>query len=58
MNYHEYAQNFGARGVPIVRFDWEWIGKHKSQRLYGISRMKAESLAERFGGVARHSRDA
>ena len=33
--------------------DWEWIGPHPSQRMFGITRDRAEDYARRHGGVAR-----
>lgn len=32
--------------------DWQWIGPHLSQRLFGITRERAEAYALRHGGVA------
>lgn len=32
--------------------DWQWIGVHISQRLFGISEIRAKDYAARFGGVA------
>lgn len=33
--------------------DWEWIGQHLSQRMFGISEKRAKDYANRFGGIAR-----
>jgi len=33
--------------------DWEWIGPHMSQRMFGITRERAEAYAARHGGTAR-----
>ena len=33
--------------------DWEWIGPHLSQRMFGITRERAEAYAARHGGTAR-----
>ncbi len=33
--------------------DWEWIGPHMSQRMFGITRERAEAYAQRHGGIAR-----
>ena len=33
--------------------DWQWIGPHMSQRMFGITRTRAEQYAERHGGTAR-----
>lgn len=31
---------------------WQWIGPHMSQRMFGITRTRAEDYAARFGGAA------
>ena len=36
----------------ITRADWQWIGPHMSQRMFGITRERAEAYAARHGGVA------
>ena len=33
--------------------DWQWIGPHASQRMFGITRERAEAYATRHGGEAR-----
>lgn len=33
--------------------DWQWIGRHMSQRMFGITEARAKEYAERFGGEAR-----
>lgn len=33
--------------------DWEWIGPHMSQRMFGISEVRAKEYAEKHGGTAR-----
>jgi len=33
--------------------DWQWEGKWMSQRMYGITRERAEEMAKRHGGVAK-----
>jgi hypothetical protein len=33
--------------------DWQWIGKHLSQRMFGISQKRAQEYASRFGGEAK-----
>ena len=33
--------------------NWEWIGPHMSQRMFGIPRERAEEYAARYGGAAR-----
>lgn len=36
-------------GVPQ---NWQWIGPHMSQRMFGISRERAEKYAAKHGGKA------
>lgn len=31
---------------------WQWIGRHMSQRHFGITRERAEALASVYGGKA------
>lgn len=33
--------------------DWQWIGPHMSQRMFGISEQRAKDYAKRHGGEAR-----
>lgn len=35
--------------------DWEWVGAHMSQRMFGITERRATEYAERFGGTARRT---
>lgn len=37
----------------IGRADWQWIGPHMSQRMFGITRERAEQYARSHGGEAR-----
>lgn len=37
--------------------DWQWIGPHMSQRMFGISEERAKAYAERHGGEARKMPD-
>jgi hypothetical protein len=32
--------------------NWQWVGKHISQRMFGISEKRAKEYAARHGGVA------
>ncbi len=32
--------------------DWQWIGKHMSQRMFGITEVRAITYAAIYGGVA------
>jgi len=33
--------------------DWQWVGPHLSQRMFGITEQRARAYAERHGGEAR-----
>lgn len=33
--------------------DWQWIGPHMSQRMFGITETRAKAFAKRHGGEAR-----
>jgi hypothetical protein len=33
--------------------NWQWIGPHMSQRMFGISEQRAKAYAERHGGEAK-----
>lgn len=33
--------------------DWEWVGVHMSQRMFGITEKRARGFAARHGGSAR-----
>jgi len=33
--------------------DWQWIGSHMSQRMFGITEKRAKEYAARHGGEAR-----
>jgi hypothetical protein len=33
--------------------NWQWIGKHMSQRMFGITEKRAREYAETYGGVAK-----
>lgn len=37
-------------GTPL---NWQWIGKHMSQRMFGISEQRARDYAARHGGEAK-----
>jgi hypothetical protein len=32
--------------------NWQWVGAHMSQRMFGISERRARAYAERHGGIA------
>lgn len=33
--------------------DWQWVGAHLSQRMFGITEQRARDYASRHGGEAR-----
>lgn len=33
--------------------DWQWIGQHMSQRMFGITEKRAKDYAEKHGGEAK-----
>lgn len=33
--------------------NWQWIGQHMSQRMFGITQERAEAYAKRHGGEAK-----
>jgi hypothetical protein len=33
--------------------DWEWVGEHASQRMFGITERRAKDYERRLGGTAR-----
>lgn len=37
--------------------DWQWIGPYMSQRMFGITRTRAEAYAARHGGEAKRMTD-
>jgi hypothetical protein len=41
-----------AAQMQLAPTDWEWIGPHLSQRMYGITESRAKAYAARFGGIA------
>ena len=60
MTEHELA-NFRAiaeaMAGPEPR-DWQWLGPHMSQRMFGLTRARAEAYAARHGGEARKMEEA
>jgi glucuronate isomerase len=38
--------------VMIGTADWQWVGPHMSQRMFGITRERAEAYAAAHGGRA------
>ena len=41
-----------AEAMQTEPTDWQWIGPHLSQRMFGITETRAKAYAERHGGVA------
>lgn len=41
-----------AEQMQTAPTDWQWIGPHLSQRMFGITRERAEAFAARHGGTA------
>ena len=37
--------------------DWQWVGPHMSQRMFGITEARAKQYAERHGGAATKMED-
>jgi hypothetical protein len=37
--------------------DWQWIGPHMSQRMFGITEKRAKAYATTHGGIARRMED-
>lgn len=37
--------------------DWQWIGEHMSQRMFGITEERAKRYAKRYGGIASRTTD-
>jgi len=59
MNYAqlEYFRAISA-AMQTEPTDWQWIGPHLSQRMFGITRTRAEAYATRHGGKATRMEDA
>lgn len=41
-----------AAAMQTKPADWQWIGPHMSQRMFGITQERAEAFAARHGGKA------
>lgn len=41
-----------AAAMQTEPTDWQWIGKHMSQRMFGITETRAKAYAARHGGKA------
>jgi hypothetical protein len=42
-----------ADAMQTAPTDWQWIGPHLSQRMFGITEQRARAYAARHGGEAR-----
>jgi len=42
-----------AAAMQTQPTDWEWVGPHMSQRMFGITQERAEGYAKAHGGSAR-----
>lgn len=47
-----------AAAMQTEPTDWQWIGPHMSQRMFGITEQRAKAYAERHGGEARRMDEA
>ena len=41
-----------AESMQTAPTNWQWIGPHLSQRMFGITEARARAYAARHGGVA------
>jgi len=41
-----------AEAMNTEPTNWQWIGQHMSQRMFGITEARAKAYAERHGGTA------
>jgi hypothetical protein len=41
-----------AASMQTEATDWQWVGPHMSQRMFGITQARAEAYAQRHGGRA------
>jgi len=42
-----------ADAMQTAPANWQWIGKHMSQRMFGITEARAKEYATRHGGEAK-----
>ncbi len=47
-----------AETMQSAPTNWQWIGKHMSQRMFGITEQRAKDYAIRHGGEAREMGDS
>ena len=41
-----------ASAMRSAASDWQWIGQHMSQRMFGITEARAKEYAKTYGGEA------
>lgn len=42
-----------AAAMQTAPTNWQWIGPHMSQRMFGITEERAKAYAQRHGGEAK-----
>jgi len=42
-----------AKSMLDAPANWQWVGRHMSQRMFGITESRARDYAERYGGEAK-----
>lgn len=42
-----------AEAMNAEPTDWQWVGQHMSQRMFGITEARAKAYAARHGGAAK-----
>lgn len=42
-----------AEAMQTEPTNWQWIGPHMSQRMFGITESRAKAYAQRHGGEAK-----
>lgn len=45
--FRQIADQMGCNG------NWQWIGPHMSQRMFGITEQRAKDYAKKYGGEAK-----
>lgn len=46
-----------AAAMTTEPTNWQWIGAHMSQRMFGITEARAKTYAARHGGTASEMRE-
>lgn len=41
-----------AESMQTAPTNWQWVGPHMSQRMFGITEQRAKEFAKRHGGEA------